>query len=214
MATRPWPQASSIRLAIEGQTAKGVNWANIFWLSVTTGGTPNLGDLTTLTTTCYNAYATHIMLLLGKDGEQQRAVANYYGSPGTQLVADYLHNTAGGSANNTEVDSLSACISWAITQTWRGGKPRTYLPCLPTEAFGDSNTLDGSFITTLAGAALAFRNAVNAAGVGVFSGPEMGCMSFFSGNAPRSTGVFFPYVGQSVHPRIDSMRRRLGREIT
>lgn len=214
MATRPWPANNSARCAFEGITAKSVPWANIFWLGAGATGTPTVAQLNTAAQDAYGAFATHLWALQGKDATLQRCVVNWYGNQPTQVVGDYLHDTAGGSDNDTEVDSLSACLSWTIDQTWRGGKPRTYMAALPTEAFGDSNTLDSDYITALESGAAAFLTAMNALAPTPLLEMSPGCMSFFSGNAPRAQGVLFTYSAVTVHPRIDSMRRRLGREVT
>lgn len=214
MATRPWPEANTIRVAFEGQTAKAVNWANIFWSGTSLAGTPTPAQCASLASTLYGIYNTHIWTLLGKDANLLRCVVNFYGGPPMQVVGDHLATTAGGSANNTEVDSLSAAISWTIPATWRGGKPRTYLAALPTEAFGDSNTLDSGFVSDVESGAAAFLTAWNGSSVAPFGALGLGCMSFFSGNAPRAAGTLFQYTASTVHPRIDSMRRRLGKERT
>lgn len=215
MATRPWPPTNVVRVAIEGTTAKGVNWANIFWTGPSATGTPTSTQMTAVATAFYGAYNTHLFALLGKDAHMTRAVANWYGNSPMQVVGDYLDSTAGGSSDNTEVDSLAACISWTIPVTWRGGKPRTYLPALPTNAFQDSNTLGSSFLSSLETGAAAYNSAINAlSGLTPFSDWVLGMVSFFSGNAPRSPAEFYAFSSSTVHPRIDSQRRRLGKEVT
>jgi hypothetical protein len=214
MATRPWPTTGGTRIAVEGLTAQGVNWANIFWAGSGLSTAPTVAQLNTFAQSFYGAFNTHLWALMGKDANLERCVVNWYGAQPVQIVGEYSAVTAGGSSNDTEVDSLSACISWTIGATWRGGKPRTYMAALPTEAFGTSNTLDSSWVTTLESGASAFRTAVNALQIVAPTDVTLGCMSFFSGNAPRPVANFFPFSASTVHPRIDSMRRRLGREIT
>jgi hypothetical protein len=211
---RPWPFEPSARIAVEGQTAKGVNWANVFWVLTGSGTTPTPANCTALATSVYNSYHTRLFAHLGKDAHMTRCVVNWYGPQPTQVTGDYLATTAGGSTNNTEVDSLSMALSWRFAATWRGGKPRTYLPALPTEAFHDSNTLDSTFMATmLTGASNFLSDAPTWDVSGVFPSVQLGVMSFFSHNAPRTVGAFYPFTGVVIHPRIDSMRRRLGREI-
>lgn len=214
MATRPWPANPSVRFAIEGKTAGNVNWANVFWATCASASTPTPANLNSLASQLYSCYSTGLLGLLGNDLSQQRCVVNFYGAPGTQVVGEYATTNMGGSDNPTEVDSLSACISWQFPATWRGGKPRTYMPGLPSEAFETSNTLASAFQTALLSAAAGFRADVNASAAGPVSAMVLSVMSFFSGNSPRALGVAFPITGEVVHPRIDSMRRRLGKEIT
>jgi hypothetical protein len=119
----------------------------------------------------------------------------------------------GGSANNTVVDGLAAVISWTIFSTWRGGKPRTYIPALPSEAFTSPNRLHPTFIAALLSAAASFITAVNGISVTPFGAVTLCTQSFFSHNAARTPPVMFSYQGAKVHPRISSQRRRLGREV-
>jgi hypothetical protein len=214
MSTRPWPQTNSLRVAVEGATAKGVNWANIFWLVALEAVTPTTTQCDSYAENFYNAYNTHLFALLGKDANMLRCAVNFYGAQPTQIVGDYVATTAGGSSNDTEVDSLTCAVSWQIGATWRGGKPRTYLPALPTEAFADSNTLDSTFIANVLSGAEAFNTAVNELNITSGNQTLLSCMSFFSGNSPRANGTAFSITGALVHPRIDSMRRRLGKEVT
>lgn len=194
-------------------TAGSVNWANIFWLGTTASTTPAPTDCNALAQAMYEIYDARFLPLLGKDCTLKRAIANFYGTQPTQVVGEYASDEVGGSANNTEVDSLSAVVSWLFAATWRGGKPRTYMPGLPSEAFATSNALDPTFITNLETAASNFRTDCAALSVSPFAGAHLVVMSFFSGNAPRSPAVIFNVTGQTVHPRICSMRRRLGREL-
>jgi hypothetical protein len=203
-----------MRCAISGVTAKSVPWANIFWMSVTSDLTPTATQMNAFAQAFYGVYATDFWSLLGNDATLQRCVCNYYSTAGAQYVGEYLHDTAGGSDNATEVDSLACVVSWTIPRTWRGGKPRTYLGCLPTEAIADSNSLDADFVTAVESAAASFKTGTAAISAGGFSGGAIACMSFFSGNAPRVPPIVILISGSTVHPRIDSMRRRLGREFT
>lgn len=214
MTTRPWPPTNATRVAFEGVTSKNVPWANIMWLATSISGNLVPADLTTVAANMYTAFATSVMPILASDVTFKRCVLNYYGVSPTQFVADHVQDTPGGSDNATEVDSLSACLSWTIPQTWRGGKPRTYLAGLPSEAFEDSNTLAASFITAAEAAGNALRTATLAAAHGSLAETALGTVSFYSANAPRTPPLQFVYSGCVVHPRIDSMRRRLGREIS
>jgi hypothetical protein len=214
MATRPWPANATIRIAVRGLTAKDVNWANVFWCQAGVATIPTVAQMNTYATNFLGAFNTHLWALLGKDATSEEASANWYYSPDVEVAGSHAASTAGGSANDTEVDSLSCVISWAFASTWRGGKPRTYLASLPTEAFADSNTLDSTFVSNVLSGAGAFLTAVNA-----LSGPAGGTntlivQSFFSGNAPRASAATYAISSAAVHPRISSMRRRLGREVT
>lgn len=210
---RPWPVTGSARCAIEGTTAQGVNWANVFWVATTGGTVPTPSQVNDLATAIYEPWDTYFLPLIGKDATLKRCIVNWYGAIPTQVTGLYESDEVGGSANNTEVDSLAAVVSWQFAATWRGGKPRMYLPALPSEAFVSSNRLNPTFITALTSAASNFILAIDGISVTPFGGTTLQLQSFYSGNAPRTPPVLFRITGARVHPRISSQRRRLGKEV-
>lgn len=201
-----------MRLAVEGQTGPGVNWANIFWILSTTGIVATPTQRTDMCHWFYDAYVARIFALQSSTGTVQRVVMNFYGQSPGQYAASYSEDTSGGGDSDVVPDSLSACISWAFDSTWRGGKPRTYLPCLPGSAIATQNDMDSGYQSDVeAGAAALITDVSGHTGSG-YGTLQLGLMSFYSGNAPRTDGLFFPYSGAVVHPRFDTQRRRLGRE--
>lgn len=214
MANRPWPALNSLRIACEGQTQQGVNWANIFWATVSVGFPVLQTDLTTVAQNAFDAYKNTFLTILANDIKLQRCVVNYYGPQPQQFVGDAIGDENGGATEATLLDSLACVISWTFGQTWRGGKPRTYLPGIPQGALMDSRSLSPDFVADALEQALAFRTAIEGIGFGSIRTPALGVESFFTGGAPRPVGVFFTYTGARVHPRADTMRRRLGREFT
>ena len=213
MAGRPWPVTNSVRCAVEGVTAAGVNTANIFWLNTTASGTPTTAQANSLAQAVYEAFDASFLTLLGKDWTLKRCVVNYYGVQPIQVAGIYESDEVGGSANNTEIDSLSAVVSWVMYATWRGGKPRTYLPALPTEAFTSPNRLHPTFIAAVLTQAGNFKTSMNGISVTPFGGIAFAVQSFFSGNVARTPPVMFAITDAKVHPRISSQRRRLGKEV-
>ena len=215
MTTRPWPGSSRARIAIDGKTAKGVNWANIFWLvTASIGATPTVAEVNDLANAMYQAFLTTLWDIQGNDATMENCVANWYGTQPTQVAGIHVESNPGGAGNPTEVDSLAAVISWSIAATWRGGKPRTYMAALPTNAIGDSNTLDSTYLTDLDTAAGDFLTAVNAISTSKFSSVALTCLSFFTGGGPRTPPVAYNINGHRVKTRIDAQRRRLGREVS
>lgn len=213
MPPRPWPVTGSVRCAVEGLTAAGVNWANVFWLNAPGSTMPSVTQCNSLAAAIYTAYAGTLLGEVGSNASLERVVVNWYGAQPAQVTGAHEAHTAGGSANVTEVDSLAATISWAISATWRGGKPRTYIPCIPNNAFTGTNRLSSTFIAALEADAATFITDMNGITVTPFGGVVLALQSFFSGNAPRTPPVMFALTGGSVHPRISSQRRRLGREV-
>jgi hypothetical protein len=110
--------------------------------------------------------------------------------------------------------NASVVISWTTNAYWRGGKFRTYIPGIPNTV-GDSlgsGQIIPTYQTSLVAAARAFRTAVNALtfGSGLVS---LGGPSYYHNYQMRPVPVFFGFNDANVHLRLDSQRRRLGREL-
>lgn len=113
----------------------------------------------------------------------------------------------------------AVALSWGITGRWRGGKPRTYIPGIPhtAQTADPGAALAPTYVTSANAAAAAFQLAVNS--IAVTGGlAELGVVSYYNKTANptpphlRSTPMWFPYTGHRVHARLDSQRRRSGKE--
>jgi hypothetical protein len=116
-------------------------------------------------------------------------------------------------SGNPLAPQSAVCWSWSIAASYRGGKPRTYLPGIPQSALSDPNgaAITPTYATALEGYGVAFKSAVNSITVSP-SGIELGSPSYFLHNAVRPTPIFFPFLACTVHERVDSQRRRSGKE--
>lgn len=140
----------------------------------------------------------------------------------TDVTADDLSNDLGGRglATGSNVGSIATsplaassaiCWSWKIANRYRGGHPRTYIAGLTTSDLLNANTIATTRITSHATAAAAIRTAVNATAVGGGTW-ALGCVSYYLAGALRPTPIFRAYTGVSVDSRVDSQRRRVGRD--
>jgi hypothetical protein len=113
-----------------------------------------------------------------------------------------------------------AVASWQIARRLRGGHPRTYFAGVVQSQM---NTMPGVTFTTAGQSAWLsamqnFLTRFNAISIGtpLF---VLGALSYYdkavNPTPPhlRTTPVFFPFQSVKMHPRLDSQRRRLGKEI-
>jgi len=209
MASRRGPD-NSVRIAIQG-TLNGQNWANVFYSQLTTSSSIAQADLDTWTTNFAAAFKTNFAARQNGNVNYSLAKAICY-TPGNSELVSLASMTGTGSASGALGDN-SACevISWLSSVYWRGGKPRTYLAGVGGTVVSNGNQLTSGEITALKSAAAAFRTAVNALTAGTITGTTLGFVSFTSGNTPRPTPLFFAITGATVHPRLGSQRRRLGK---
>lgn len=123
---------------------------------------------------------------------------------------------AGLASGNALPPQVSMVISWQIAAAYRGGKPRTYMPGVPDVALTTSggSGITAGFASTLEGNATAFMNAINTGTVTGGGSFTLGTVSYYRAHALRPTPIFEQYMNASVHERLDSQRRRSGKEST
>jgi hypothetical protein len=109
----------------------------------------------------------------------------------------------------------AVAVSWhALGITWRGGRPRNYFSGVPTSASfpGNGAQLTTTYCSALVTAAVAFQNAIELISLTGSATPQLGMVSYHSHGAIRATPLFLHYAGVNVHQRLDSQRRRSGKE--
>jgi hypothetical protein len=112
----------------------------------------------------------------------------------------------------------AVCLSWVGAPGYRGGKPRSYLPGIPTSAIvASSSSLNGTYalsVKTAGTAAIADMSHFTVGG----ATPVIGTVSYISKTLTpspphhRATPLFWQYLACNVHERLDSQRRRSGKE--
>lgn len=130
-------------------------------------------------------------------------LGNYSSVTGTDSGGDF---SAGNSPN-----SVACVVSWKIPRHYRGGRPRTYIWGLKTGTQISTNSFTSTFTSQLTSAATAFiadTNGISAAGSGV----QLGCVHYIKNKAYIIPPTFDAFTTAVVHGRIDSQRRRLGKE--
>lgn len=209
MATRRGPD-NTVRVAISGVRGTPA-WANVFWCSLSTGGTIVQADLDSWTNSFQAAYKTNFAPVQGNSVHYSQAMATLF-QPGGAVLHSVVSMTGAGTEAGAELPENAAAkvVSWLSSVYWRGGKPRTYLSGLVEADIVSSVGLTATAITNLKTAAAGFRTAVNALSTGTISGTALGFVSFRSGNADRVPPVFFPFTGSTAHTRLGTQRRRLG----
>lgn len=108
--------------------------------------------------------------------------------------------------------STSAVCSWKVNYRWRGGHFRSYMPVGTAGNITAGRLWSTGFLTSLNTAVDAFRNALNGMTVGGTGGHLSG-VRYVVDKVPLSTPLDLPIVDSTVHQRVDTQRRRLGREV-
>lgn len=209
-AMPPLPPAAQIVLVrIKG--VFGTQPWNVIQHLQYTGPAPTVADLQTVATSVNSAFNTNYASLMpvgvSVTGIDLADLTN------PAAAAASVSTTVTGTRAGT-IMPASTCIvvSWIINVRYRGGHPRSYYPFGVAADTQSVRAWTTAFVTSVNNASTAYRTALNAISV---SGTtyKMAVVSYVHNNAPRPTPVPFTVQSNVTHARIDTQRRRLGKEI-
>lgn len=175
------------------------------------GGTPSVADCNTLAGLIRGAWATRFTSQLPTGASysmfEVADLATMTGAVGVNTSA--VTGTAAAAAGVT--NAACAVISWKVGLRYRGGKPRTYVPYGSAAAPANGIQVPGAYVTSLKAAAAGFLTDVNAMTSGTIT-IALAMVSYYSHNQLRPLGLPYLITGSDVHNRVDTQRRRLGKE--
>lgn len=202
------PVASVVRVRVSGLINQ-TPWANILHIRYS-GSPPASADLNGLNSTVAGAYATEFCQLMNPVSVVRNVDSWDLSSP-AGASASAAVNHPGTRAGPAWTNDVATCISWKVNYRWRGGHPRTYLPG-PTTSDVTAGRLWASTFETLAETSASdFLSIINVATM--LGGPlSLVAVRYYSGGALLETPLVLPIVGSTVHSRVDTQRRRLGKE--
>jgi hypothetical protein len=213
MPARP-PLTNTTKCEIGYSGPAGTSAKNIFYVE-TSGDISSLVNLATLATDLStglgSAHANFATLL--NDVWTLDGVTCIDNSGETENTSEYSIDASGTMSGQPYPPQVSVALSWTINAHYRGGHPRWYLPPPGASASSVAGGPDiaGGNVTTYEAAGNTFLAYVNALTVATFT-VTMGTISYRTGNAPRATPVFRAFQACRVSPRLDTQRRRLGKE--
>jgi len=175
------------------------------------GGTPSVGDLTTIAgvvRSAWNAnFASQMHALTTYNLFEVTDLASAVGNVGQNTTA-----VTGGGGTGTGVSVGQAMVvSWHTALHFRGGHCRTYLALRATTDIQNGNSLTPSAVTALTTAAAGYLAATTLQTSGALTW-SLAMLSYRHNNAPRPTPLTFVVTSGVVHNRLDTQRRRLGKE--
>jgi hypothetical protein len=206
------PIANVLKMQCLG-TNEGQNWANVFH-ALYTGGPPTAEQCALIGADIFDMYDGSILRQVQENFHLTEVKITDLTSD-TSGAGEFTGDSAGGLTGSPMSAQVATCVSWPIARRYRGGHPRTYVPGPRSTDLVDSSHWKPAYLAALQSAAATFRTLVNAfTGDGVTT-LQLGAVSYVLNNAPRVAPLFFPFVTDpSVHSRVDTQRRRLGRELT
>jgi len=197
------PPADVLRFTLSGTDAGG-KWANVFHAYLP----GNTLDEVTLAGVLSDIVADANLLALYGSVSGAHGCNKVAGqlSTGTAIIAAETAASFAGTDDATPLPGgVAAVISWQGPWYYRGGKPRTYFGGLTGSALDSAVTLNGTFLASLGGLALAWMTTFNE-----YTAPSVPVMKLGAliGNTDTAAGTFAPYFGLAVRQQIGSQRRR------
>lgn len=188
---------------------------NIFHVrkgSVMAVGPWSLAELTTFTTAIITAYAALWKPSVATGTVLEQVVATDLTGPSApQVIENISGQTGTGGAASTVPQSAACCISWRIPRHYRGGHPRSYMGPLAAPAISNPTSLATAYTDALLTRAQDFVTAMSSTPVGSSMGQLCAVHRQIGGvevEIPETSNI----TGVIVDTRIDSQRRRLGKD--
>ena len=202
------PVPATARVTVRG-TSQGQAIVNVFHVRWT-GGNMTTADVTYMANLVATNFGSKFRPLLNANwsGDSVRAVDL---SLATGAEATVALPGQGALTGIRVPQSAACCVTWRILKHYRGGHPRTYLGPLGDSAMENSTSLEATFLTSANTAANGFLNAINA---GTTGGQTMKLVAVhrWSGGVEIIVPQTSDILSATVDSRIDTMRRRLGRD--
>lgn len=204
---RPQPPIGTARVAISGRGVAGNTWVNVFWLNLT-ATTHVPADLASIVDSMVASYSTHLMANMTNGYTQTQAKASWLYASNSVLEYTGSYANTGQVASASLTDAVCAVLNWSITDYYRGGHPRTYIPGPAATHIGSGRILDSSTQTSIAAHGASFLTAVNALTHGGISAVALGTVRFASSNAWLTPPQFKAYQSASCRSILGTQRRR------
>lgn len=221
MAILPDTLVPVLRITLVGQN-QGATWMNTFYLQGTQPFGADPAPVNTLLTTIFSGWGTNIAPLCNPLVSLTEARAADLTSR-TALTTAITPTAVPGTRTGTPLPTSAAMVlSWKIARRYRGGHPRVYIPAGNVADVTNGRTWAGAFVTSARAAATAWYTALDGLSIST-NNLDLICLSYYDGShktptnphpAPvlRPNPVPFHVVSANVRTRVDTQRRRLGKE--
>lgn len=211
MPTPPRPGPGIARVAYSG-AYNGTVWAHVQHVRVNPQSNLTQTIADELAIGMHNAFGGAWAPHLSLQWSLQETNIVLFTDVGTVLEAVTSSVTSGQDSGVTMSGGTALVVSWKTSAYYRGGHPRTYLTGIVQDRLANSKSWTAQTITDFDAGALAYRNAINQIGLAGSHSVTFGLLRTKSQGVDLEPPLFYPIIGHAVHGRVDSQRRRLGRE--
>jgi hypothetical protein len=214
VGSRPDPPTRCCKIEFIGSYLES-NWANVMWAFFTGSGVIPQANLDFLANAFFDHYGDELLPEVSFEVELEVCRLNVWdGSDVTQALST-ASRRQGGKADPGLPANVALSIGWPLQVHYRGGHPRTYLCGITQGSLGGTTRVSADYAADVAARAQNFHQRLEATlpGTGVAS-VEHGIVSFVHRKQWREPPIFRRILnGPRVDTRLDSQRRRLGRDV-
>jgi hypothetical protein len=191
-------------------TFGGANWANVHHI---TFGTDFLtaAAASALATGFRNAWNAQIYARLHSSVTLQSVTVQDLGS---DLGAIGVNSTpaSGIQSGTANAANVALCVSWQHGRHYRGGHPRTYYPGTITTDMTNPTTWAATTLSSWQTTINAYLAAINALSGSGYGPVALSVVHYKMHGSVLADPLVDPITGASIDSRIDSQRRRLGKD--
>lgn len=185
------------------------------WLFLTGSGLIAHSVLINLADQLFGAFSTTLRLNMSTSATLDLVQVVLWDS-GDEFSALSSHVSVPGETSGLMLPaSCTACVSWPLSEHYRGGHPRTYIAGIPASAMVDEKLFSVGYANGVTTTARSFHTTVEALAPGTgISSVEHGVISFQHAGAWRTPPIFRRIQSDAFcDRRLDTQRRRLGADL-
>lgn len=196
------------RVSVTG-TMGSQPWANVFHIKTTCSADPVASDVSDLAENLRGKYVEAFGPVFNENGTILECDISW--SAGAGLSVDGLAvNSVVGSDSGAPLDCAAAVgVSWRVAESWRGGHPRQYLPCVTQDRLDTPSAYSTGTLSDYQDAVDEWLGFVNGITTSPFNTVTLGCLRIFSGGAALDPPQFVEFIAGVVRPTPFTQRRRL-----
>lgn len=206
--------ANTLKYRLIGQQA-GSPWVNVGHIFFT-GAAMTQSDVNTIATTLRTSWGTRFASLFTTTSSLTTVEITDLTNRNSFIGTD---TTTVNGTDATAIGSLAvaACLSLKVNKRYRGGHPRMYLAGVNATVYTNGKTWTGTRQTAYQTAGRGWLSDINAMTTGSRT-YQLCAVSYFQtvGGLPayKSPPQIYVVTDIVMHSRVDTMRRRLGKETT
>lgn len=181
----------------------------MLYLRLTHSVPVTVNDLESIANDIADSWGTRLTPRITSNVTLDRIDITFIPTAGESLQWSHSEVKTGADANVLADAASCYVLDWLISDYYRGGHPRSYLPGVPANQLTNGSDLGAVFLAAVAVQVELFRNDVNAITSTHVTAVEIGTVRFQSHLAWLVPPVFRPYTGSKIRTVIGTQRRRL-----